>query len=96
LALAIAPESQLPQQPFSEIDMLTPAAIFMIAYVLVLAVLITWFVRRHAKAHSVYRRRAAIIAKIRDEVDKDGPILGWMIRDDPAPVRPGRRVRDSN
>ena len=74
--------------------MFTPAAIFMIAYVLVLAVLITWLVRRHAKVHSAYRRRAAIIAKIRDEADKDGPILGWMIRDDPAPVRPGRRIRD--
>jgi hypothetical protein len=74
--------------------MLTPAAIFTIAYVLVMAVLITWFVRRHARTRSVYRRRAAIIAKIRDEADKDGPILGWMVRDDPAPVRPGRRVRD--
>ena len=74
--------------------MFTPAAIFMIAYVLVLAVLITWLVRRHAKVRSAYRRRAAIIAKILDEADKDGPILGWMIRDDPAPVRPGRRVRD--
>ena len=74
--------------------MFTPAAIFMIAYVLVLAVLITWLVRRHAKVRSAYRRRAAIIAKIRHEADKDGPILGWMIRDDSAPLRPGRRIRD--
>jgi hypothetical protein len=74
----------------------TPAAIFIIAYVLVLAVLIIWFVHRHAKARSVYRRRAAIIAQLRNEAVRDGPILGWMIRDDPAPVRPGRRVRDSH
>ena len=74
--------------------MFTPAAIFMIAYVLTLAVLITWVVRRHAKARSAYRRRAAIIAKIRDEADRNGPILGWMISDDPAPARPGGRIRD--
>lgn len=74
--------------------MLTPAAVFTFAYVLVLAVLIAWVVRRHAKARSAYRRRTAIIAHIRDGVDKDGPIVGWMVRDDPAPVKPGRRVRD--
>lgn len=74
--------------------MLTPTAIVTIAYVLVLAALMTWFLRRHAKARSAYRRRAAIIAHIREEVDKDGPIVGWMVRDDPAPVKPGRRVRD--
>lgn len=71
-----------------------PAAIFTIAYVLVLAFLIALIVRRHAKARSVYRRRAAIIAHIRDQVDKDSPILGWMVRDDPAPAKTERRVRD--
>jgi hypothetical protein len=74
--------------------MLTPGIIVTIGYALVLAALMTWFVRRHAKARSAYRRRAAIIAKMREEVDKDGPIIGWMVRDDPAPVKPGRRVRD--
>jgi hypothetical protein len=74
--------------------MVTPTAIVAIAYILVLGALTTWIVRRHAKARSAYRRRAAIIAHIRQEVDKDGPIVGWMVRDDPAPVKPGRRVRD--
>jgi len=74
--------------------MLTPAVIVTIAYILVIAALMTWLVRRHAKIRSVYRRRAAIIAHIREKVDKDGPIVGWMVRDDPPPVKPGRRVRD--
>jgi hypothetical protein len=74
--------------------MLIPTAILSIAYILVLGALMTWIVRRHAKARSVYRRRAAIIAHIRQQADKDGPIVGWMVRDDPAPAKPGRRVRD--
>lgn len=74
--------------------MVTTTAIVTIAYVFVLAALMTWFVRRHGKARSAFRRRAAIIAHIRQEIDTDGPIVGWMVRDDPAPVKRVRRVRD--
>ena len=74
--------------------MLTPTAIVTIVYVVALAALLTWLVRRHAKARSTYRRRAAIIAHLREEVDKDGPIVGWMVRDDPVPGKPGRRARN--
>ena len=76
--------------------MLTPTVIVAVAYVLVLAAFMTWLGRRHAKARSAYQRRAAIIAHIREGVDKDGPIVGWMVRDDPAPARPGRPVDDSH
>ena len=74
--------------------MLTPGIIVTIAYVLVLAALMTWFVRRHAKARSAYRRRAAIIAHMREEVEKDGPIIGWMVRDDPVRAKTARKIRD--
>lgn len=74
--------------------MLTPTAIVTIVCVVALAALLPWLVRRHAKARTACRRRAAIIAHLREEVDKDGPIVGWMVRDDPVPRKPGRRVRD--
>ena len=74
--------------------MFTPTAIVTMAYILVLAAVLIWFVRRHARAHSAYRRRAAIIAQLRADVDEHGPIVGWMVRDDPVPRKPARRVRD--
>lgn len=76
--------------------MLTPATIVAIAYVLVIGALITWVVRRQAKDRAAYQRRAAIIAHMRREVDKDGPIVGWVVRDDPAPAKVKRRTGDSH
>lgn len=73
--------------------MLMPALILAIVYGFGIAALLTW-ARRRAKAREAYRRRAAIIAHIRDGVDKDGPIVGWMVRDDQAPTKPGPRVGD--
>jgi hypothetical protein len=72
--------------------MLIPVIIVAIAYGLGIAALLAW-ARRHAKAREAYQRRAAIIAHIRDGVDKDGPIVGWMVRDD-SPTKPGPRVGD--
>jgi hypothetical protein len=70
------------------------AAIITVSYLIAMTALLAWFVRRQAKARATYRRRAAIIAQIREDIDKEGPIVGWMVRDVPAPVKPGRRVRD--
>lgn len=75
--------------------MLTPTTIAAIAYVLAMVALITWVVRRQAKERAAYQRRAAIIAHMRREVDKDAPIVGWMVLDNPAPARTGRRTGDS-
>lgn len=76
--------------------MLTPTTIVATAYVLVMVTLMTWLVRRQTKARAAYQRRAAIIAHIREEVGKDSPIIGWMVRDEPAPARPERRVDESH
>lgn len=76
--------------------MFTPATIVAIAYVLAMVALMAWLVRRQAKARSAYQRRAAIIAHIREEVDKEGPVVGWMVREDPAPVKTGPRTGDSH
>lgn len=73
--------------------MLMSAAIVAIVYMLGIAALLAW-ARQRAKARAAYQRRAAIIAHLRDGIDKDGPIVGWMVRDDPAPTKPGRRVGD--
>lgn len=74
--------------------MVTLTLIVTITFVLTLTAVMTWFVRRRAKARSTYRHRAAIIAQLRDGVDKDGPIVGWMVRNEPAPGKPARPVRD--
>ncbi len=76
--------------------MLTPPTIVAIAYVLIMVALMIWVGRREAKARSAYRRRAAIIAHIREGVEKNAPIIGWMVRDDPAPAKPGRHVGGSH
>ena len=55
--------------------MLTPAVLVTIAYLLAMAALMIWLLRRQAKARAAYDRRAAIIAHIRREVDKDAPIV---------------------
>ncbi len=73
--------------------MLTPAVIVTIAYLLAMVALMTWLLRRQAKARAAYDRRAAIIAHIRREVDKDAPIVGWMVRDDPASADRQHRLR---
>lgn len=73
--------------------MLTPAVIVTIAYLLAMVALMTWLLRRQAKARAAYDRRAAIIAHIRREVDKDAPIVGWMVRDDPASADGQHRLR---
>jgi hypothetical protein len=79
-----------------EIDMLTPATIVAIVYVLAMVALMTWLMRRQAKSRSAYQRRAAIIAHIREGVDKEGPVVGWMVRENAAPAKTGRRTGDSH
>ena len=69
--------------------------ILIIGYVIVLAVLLAWLLRRKAKARAAYRRRAAILAKIREQPDPNSPIVGWMVRDDPVPAKAGRRARNA-
>jgi hypothetical protein len=79
-----------------EIDMLTPTTIVAIAYVLVIGALVAWVVRRQAKVRGAYQRRAAIIAHMRRVVDKDGPIVGGVVRDDPAPAKAKRPTGESH
>ena len=74
--------------------MLTSTAFVTIVDVLVLAAAMTWFVHRHARARSANRRRAAIIAQLRQQVDRDSPIVGWMVLDNPVSRKPARRVRE--
>ena len=73
--------------------MLTPAVLVTIACLLAMAALMIWLLRRQAKARAAYHRRAAIIAHIRREVDKDAPIVGWMVRDDLASADRQHRLR---
>lgn len=73
--------------------MLVLVVILAIVYGFGITALLTW-ARRRAKSRETYQRRAAIIAHIRNGVDKDGPIVGWMVRDDQAPTKPGPRVGD--
>ena len=68
--------------------------ILIIGYIVVVVALFTWLLRRKAKAASLYQRRAAIIDQIREQADPESPIVGWMVRDDPVPVKSARRVRD--
>ncbi len=68
--------------------------ILIIGYIVVVAALFTWLLRRKTKARSTYQRRAAILEKIREQAESESPIVGWMVRDDPVPVKSARRVRD--
>lgn len=66
--------------------------ILIIGYVIVLAALFGWLLRRKAKARAAHRRRSAILAKIREQTDARRPILGWMVPDDAVSARPPRPV----
>jgi len=68
--------------------------ILIIGYVIVLAALFAWLLRRKANARAAYRRRDAVLAKVRAQPDTDAPIVGWIIRDDPLPVKSRRPARD--
>ena len=68
--------------------------ILIIGYIVVVAALFTWLLRRKTKARSTYQRRAVILEKIREQAESESPIVGWMVRDDPVPVKSARRVRD--
>ena len=76
--------------------MLTPTVIVRIADVVVVAFVVTWLVRRHSRGPSVYRRGAPTIVDLRKKVDKDGPIIGWMVRDDPVSTDPDRRRHNNH
>jgi hypothetical protein len=76
-----------------EIDMTSVATILIVAYIVALAALFTWLLRRKAKAASTYRKRAAVVAKLREQADAGSPIVGWMVRDVPARPKSARRAR---
>ena len=68
--------------------------ILIIGYIVVVAALFTWLLRRKTKARSTYKRRAAILEKIREQAESESPIIGWIVRDDSVPVKSARRIRD--
>ena len=68
--------------------------ILIISYVIVLAALFAWLLRRKANARAAYRRRDAILAKVREQPDTNSPIVGWIVRDDPLPVKSHRPAGD--
>lgn len=60
--------------------MTSVATILIVAYIVALAALFAWLLRRKAKAASTYRKRAAVVAKLREQTDTSSPIVGWMVR----------------
>jgi FixJ family two-component response regulator len=80
------------------------ATTLLIGFVVTLTAVLIWLVRREAKARSRHRRRAAIIANIREQTERESAIIGWVIRDDPAQAKiaaqnsrlsPGRKLMNA-
>jgi hypothetical protein len=71
---------------------MTFAAAFTVTlYTLALLAGVAWLVRRRAKAATPVRSRPAPLAVIRRRPEPESPIIGWIVRDDPA--RPDSAAR---